>query len=629
MADQSAPNGGRAATAVSPILFAMVTILTVPVIVGILYFGREVLIPIILAVLLSFLLEPVVRWARRLRVGRLGAVILTVSIAFFAILGFGAVVVEEVSSLAADLPSYRYNLETKVRSLPELLPGNSVFRRAGNMLRELRNELAKFEKQPSHAETGNRENDTSTQTAPKPIPVQLTEPEPGPLQIVETIVGPLLQPLATSGLVIVFVIMILLDREDLRDRLLRLAGRGDLHKTTEAMDDAAQRIGRYLRSQLVVNACCGLPIWIGLTLIGIPNAALWGIMTLVLRFIPYLGIAIAASFPFALAIAVAPGWSLLIWTILLFVVIELVVSNIVEPRVYGDSTGVSSVALIAAATFWTWLWGPIGLLLSTPLTVCFVVLGRHVPQLEFLDVMLGNEPVLSPAESLYQRMLARDPEEATQQAEEFAKENSLAAFFDEVAIPALGRAQADSDRGALPQERRRDLTEGFRIMLENLSDTAEEDSDQSELSRKVAVICVAGRNELDEAAALCLAHLLEARLGIGGVMVLSADTLASDSLSFPPLRNAALVCLSLISTGSPVRARYLVRRVRRRAPRAAVIVGFWGSSSELPAKEATLATTADVVTFSLRDGLEKIYEIVPPEDHQSPMAASHQSGASA
>jgi len=363
-------------------------------------------------------------------------------------------------------------------------------------------------------------------------------------------------------------------------------------------------------------------------LIGIPNAALWGIMTLVLRFIPYLGIAIAASFPLALAIAVAPGWSLLIWTILLFVVIELVVSNIVEPRVYGDSTGVSSVALIAAATFWTWLWGPIGLLLSTPLTVCFVVLGRHVPQLEFLDVMLGNEPVLSPAESLYQRMLARDPEEATQQAEEFAKENSLASFFDEVAIPALGRAQVDSDRSALPRERRRDVTEGFRIMLENLSDTAEEESDQSELSRKVAIICVAGRNEFDEAAALCLAHLLEARRGIGGVMVLSADTLASDSLSFPSLRSAALVCLSLISTGSPVRARYLVRRVRRRAPRATVIVGFWGSTTELPAKEVALATTADFVTFSLCDALETIGEIMPLEDHQSPMAASHQSGAS-
>jgi predicted PurR-regulated permease PerM len=629
MADQSAPNEGRAATAVPPTLFVMVTILTVPVIVGILYFGREVLIPIILAVLLSFLLEPVVRWARRLRVGRLGAVILTVSIAFFAILGFGAVVVEEVSSLAAELPSYRYNLEAKVRSLPELLPGNSVFRRASNMLLDLHKELIKFEKQPSPAGSSNAESDTSAQAAPKPVPVQLTEPELGPLQIVETIVGPLLQPLATSGLVIVFVIMILLDQEDLRDRLLRLAGRGDLHKTTEAMDDAAQRIGRYLRSQVIVNACCGLPIWLGLTLIGIPNAALWGIMTLVLRFIPYLGIIIAASFPLALAIAIAPGWGLLGWTILLFVAIELVVSNIVEPRIYGGSTGVSSVALIAAATFWTWLWGPIGLLLSTPLTVCLVVLGRHVPQLEFLDVMLGNEPVLSPMESLYQRMLARDPEEATQQAEEFAKENSLAAFFDEVAIPALGRAQADSDRGALPQERRRDVTEGFRIMLENLSDTAEEDSDQSELPRKVAIICVAGRNELDEAAALCLAHLLEARRGIGGLMVLSADTLTSDSLSFPPLRSAALVCLSLISTGSPVRARYFVRRVRRRAPRAAVIVGFWGSSSELPAKEVTLATTADFVTFSLCDALEKIDEIVPPEDHQSPMAASHQSGASA
>ena len=629
MSDLSKSNDDRSTVGTSSTLLFTLMILTVPVIFGILYFGREVLIPIILAVLLSFLLAPAVRSARRLRIGRLGAVILTVSIAFLAILGFSAVVVEEVSSFAAELPSYQYNLETKVRSLPDLLPGNGVFRRAGNVLSKLSSELTKFGKQPSPAETASGQSDTSPQAAPKPIPVQLTEPELGPLQIVETIVGPLLQPLATSGLVIVFVIMILLDREDLRDRLLRLAGRGDLHKTTEAMDDAAQRIGRYLRSQLIVNACCGLPIWIGLALIGIPNAALWGIMTLVLRFIPYLGIVIAASFPLALAIAVAPGWELLVWTVALFVAIELVVSNIVEPRIYGGSTGVSSVALIAAATFWTWLWGPIGLLLSTPLTVCLVVLGRHVPQLEFLDVMLGNEPVLSPMESLYQRMLARDPEEATEQAEEFAKENSLAAFFDEVAIPALGRAQADSDRGALPQERRRDVTEGFRIMLENLSDSAEEDSDQSELPRRVAIICIAGRNELDEAAALCLAHLLEAHRGMGQVMVFSSDALASNSLSCPPLRSAALVCLSLISTGSPVRARYLVRRVRRRAPRAAVIVGFWGSSPELPAKEVTLATTADFVTFSLCEALEKIDEIVPPEDHQSPMTASHQSGASA
>jgi predicted PurR-regulated permease PerM len=215
------------------------------------------------------------------------------------------------------------------------------------------------------------------------------------------------------------------------------------------MNDAAQRISRYLLSQLVVNISCGLPIGLGLTLIGIPNAALWGILVVLLRFIPYLGIVIAAAFPLALAIAVAPGWMLFVWTALLFVGIELVVANLVEPLVYGGSTGLSSVALIAAATFWTWLWGPIGLLLSTPMTVCLVVLGRHVSQLQFLNVMLGNEPVLTPVETFYQRILANDPEEATEQAEEFAKNSSLTEFFDEVAILALARAQADSDRGVL------------------------------------------------------------------------------------------------------------------------------------------------------------------------------------
>jgi hypothetical protein len=215
-----------------------------------------------------------------------------------------------------------------------------------------------------------------------------------------------------------------------------------LHRTTEAMNDAAQRISRYLMSQLVVNISCGLPIGLGLTLIGIPNAALWGILVVLLRFVPYLGIVIAAAFPLALAIAVAPDWMLLLWTALLFAGIELVVANLVEPLVYGGTTGLSSVALIAAATFWTWLWGPIGLLLSTPMTVCLVVLGRHVPPLQFLNVLLGSEPVLTPAETFYQRILANDPEEATEQAEEFANNSSLTEFFDEVAIPALARAQA-------------------------------------------------------------------------------------------------------------------------------------------------------------------------------------------
>ena len=450
MADQSPPSDGRGQPGAPRALPAVLTLLVSAVIVAILYFAREVVIPITLAVLLSLLLAPPVRWLQRRGLGRISSVAVAVTVAFLVILGFGGIVVQEVSSLAQGLQNYRYNLQTKVQSFPNLVPGRGVFHRATEMLHELRSEMTNSEIKPSTLESRALPTDQL-----KPVPVQIQPPELEPLQIVEGIIEPLLRPLATSGLVILFVILILLDRQDLRDRLIRLAGRGDLQRITEAMDDAAQRISRYLRSQLLVNASCAVPIGLGLTVIGIPNAALWAIMTLVLRFIPYLGIVIAASLPLALAIAVAPGWNLLLWTILLFVIVELVVSNVVEPFVYGDTTGVSPVALIAATTFWTWLWGPIGLLLSTPMTVCLAVLGRHVPQLQFLHVVLGNQPALTPEETFYQRMLANDPEEATQQAEEFAKEKSLAAFFDEVAVPALARAQADSDRGALPPDRRK------------------------------------------------------------------------------------------------------------------------------------------------------------------------------
>ncbi len=600
----------------------MVAVLVAAVVVAALYFAREVFVPIILAVLLSFLLAPVVRWLRRLRIGRVTAVGFTVLIAFLAIAGFAAVVVGEVSSLAQQLPEYRYNLQTKIRSLPGIVPGGGVFRRAVQTLQDLGKELANSESR------GAPQTDSPSATAPppKPIPVQIQEPESGPLQIVESVVGPLLQPMAAAGLVVVFVIMILLEREDLRDRLLRLAGRGDLHRTTEAMNDAAQRISRYLLSQLVVNISCGLPIGIGLTVIGIPNAALWAIMTVVLRFIPYLGIVIAAAFPLTLAIAVAPGWTLLVWTAILFLAVELIVSNVVEPLVYRGTTGLSSVALIAAATFWTWLWGPIGLLLSTPMTVCLVVLGRHVPQLQFLDVILGNEPVLTPEETFYQRILANDPEEATEQAEEFAKERSLIDFFDEVVIPALARAQADSDRGVLAPDSRTTFKEGIWTLLENLSEDEKDDDSSPESGRRPqpergpAIVCVAGRNDLDEAAALLLAHLLRLESHNEIAPPLSSAALSSDASYLPLLKNASVVCLSLISTSSPARARYLVRRIRRRAPRARVLVGFWGAAGqeELVAQPAA-ASTADIVAFSLRDAVANIAPIPTVDSVPAPV----------
>ena len=618
MADQAPEFDGRAGSDLPRGMFGMLAVLVAATVIAILYFAREVFVPITLAILLSFLLAPAVRWLRRLRVGRVTAVGFTAMLAFMAIAGFAAVVVGEISSLAQQLPEYRYNLQTKIRSLPGMVPGGGVYRRATEMFRELSKELSRVGTQ------GAAESPRSATGAPepqpaKPMPVQVVAPEPGPLQIVESIIGPLLQPMAAGGLVIVFVIMILLEREDLRDRLLRLAGRRDLHRTTEAMNDAAQRISRYLLSQLVVNISCGLPIGIGLTLIGIPNAALWGILVVLLRFIPYLGIVIAAAFPLALAIAVDPGWMLLVWTALLIVCIELLVANLVEPLVYGGTTGLSPVALIAAATFWTWLWGPIGLLLSTPMTVCLVVLGRHVPQLQFLNVMLGNEPVLTPVETFYQRILANDPEEATEQAEEFAKNSSLSEFFDEVAIPALARAQADSDRGVLSFEDRATFASAIECMVENLL----EDEDAGAAPEHAAgpkpegfsgMVCVAGRNELDQAAALLLVNVLRMERHIDIGAPLSADALSADTAYFPFFKDASVVCLSLISTSSPARARFLVRRIRRRAPRARILVGFWGSRTrEAVSEEMARAISVQAVAFSLRDAVTTIESLLTIE----------------
>ncbi len=290
------------------------------------------------------------------------------------------------------------------------------------------------------------------------------------MQIISTVIGPLISPLATAGIVIVFVIFMLLKREDLRDRLIRLTGSRGLPRTTQALEDAAQRVGRYLLMQLVVNTAYAVPIGVGLWLIGIPNPILWGLLCALMRFVPYIGPIVAAFFPLALSIAIDPGWTTLLLTGALFIVVELIINYSLEPWLYGSSTGLSPIAIITAAVFWTWLWGPIGLLLSTPLTVCLVVLGRHVPQLAFLDVMLGDAPALSPPELLYRRLLAGDPHEATERAEDYLRTHSLAAFYDDVAVPALGLAEADRAEFHLTEEQRVRVGDSAFVLIDNLAE---------------------------------------------------------------------------------------------------------------------------------------------------------------
>jgi len=394
------------------LLSAVATAILAAIIVMVLYFGREIIIPIALAILLSFVLAPLVGLLQRVRIPRGLAVVSVVIIAFALIFAMGSLLATQLAQLAGDLPRYQSTISEKIQSFRETTAGRGTLERASGMLKDLSKELDK----PKEAASALGVGAGAKGATPKPVPVEVLQPDPGASESLQSLISPLLHPLATTGIIVIFVIFILLQREDLRNRLIRLAGSHDLQRTTAALDDAASRLSRLFLIQLLLNGSFGIVIGIGLWVIGVPSAILWGILAAVLRFVPYIGAAIAAAFPLALAVAVDPTWSMLLWTIALFLVVEPVVGHVVEPMVYGHSTGLSPVAVVASATFWTALWGPIGLVLATPLTVCLVVLGRHVERLEFLDVMFGDRPALSPPEIFYQRMLAGDPTEASEKA---------------------------------------------------------------------------------------------------------------------------------------------------------------------------------------------------------------------
>ena len=592
------------------------------IVVGALYFGRDVFVPLALAGLLCFALAPLITALRRRGLPRTPAVITVVILAFLGIFAFGFVVAGQVYQLGASLPRYEYNIREKVGSLQSGAPGGSLIERAAEVLRDLRQDIEDATQPPTEEQGTSPLQPEASE--PDPIPVQVRQPDPAPLQMLQTVVGPLVQPLATTGIVIVFVVFMLLQREDLRDRFIRLVGSRDLHRTTQALGDAAERVGRYLLMQLLVNVAYGIPIGIGLWLIGVPNPLLWGMLSVVLRFVPFIGPILAAAFPLALSIAVDPGWTMLLWTAALFIVLEMISGNIVEPWLYGASTGLSSIAILAAAVFWTWLWGPVGLLLSTPLTVCLVVLGRHVPQFGFLNVLLGSEPVLEPAESLYQRLLAGDPDEATERAEEFLKSHPILTYYDEVAIPALSMFEHDRARGVLTDERRMLVAAAALTLVDNLSE--HEDADASEatetsegqLSRtdpalalyvvptwKVRrVLCVGGRGNLDDVAAAILAQLLE-RCGIG-TRVASFQAIATGTYATLDLSGIEVVCLSYMNPDSIAHARYAVRRLRRRT-NVPILVGFWSVDAADPkAPDLVAATRSNLAATSLSDAIEEL-----------------------
>ena len=647
MPDVAPPTGEQdrpAAAAAGAPSSALRTLVVGVIVVPALYIGRDVFVPLALAILLSFALGPLVILLRRWHFGRVPSIIASVTLAFLVICGIGVLLGGQLAELAQTLPQYETNIAQKIHSLRGTAVDSGIVGRASVMLKQLGNEITKTAEGADDLKTGipgaSKPGEQKT-----PILVEIHQTDPSAIEVVERIVGPLLQPLTTAGIVIVFVIFFLLQRADLRDRFIRLEGSRDLRRTTEALDDAARRLSRYLLVQTAINAGVGLLIAAGLWLIGVPNPILLGVLAMLLRFVPYIGPFIAVGLSSIVAIAVDPGWSMLLWTIGLFAVAEVTAGQVVEPQLYSRSTGLSAVAVVVAAVFWTWLWGPVGLLLSTPLTVCLVVLGRHVDRLAFLDVILGDQPALAPEESFYQRMLAGDPDEAAGQAEEFLKDKPLSAYYDDVAIKGLALAQLDVNRGTLDHQHRVQIKEAVDGVVDDLSD--HDDAPPAAVAetaatlapppvpsreeftpawRKGAVMCIAGRGSLDEAAATMLAQLLEKR-GIGARVVASAAVSPANLLKLDAT-GVQLMCLSYLEPGGFTNARYLARRLRRKLPGARIFVGFWtltDESAEL--RQALAATGADLVVTSLRGAVEKIADAASEAASHRPPAVDRQQNA--
>ncbi|MGG5810149.1 AI-2E family transporter [Falsiroseomonas sp. CW058] len=583
-------------------------------VVAALYLGRDLFVPLVLAVLMAFVLAPLAGLLGRLGLPRVAAVLLAVLAGVGVIVALAVMVVRQVAALAGDLPRYASVMGAKLEAL-------------------------RLDELVAQAEAGlkgitdifSRGVDPFRPPAPAPV-----APGASPLDVLAHVAEPVLEPLATAGIVVVFALFILLYREDLRDRLIRLAGARDLHRTMGAMDDAAHRLSRLFLSQLTLNAAFGVVIAAVLWVLGLPGALLWGLLAGLMRFVPFVGTFIAVVPPVILALAADPGWGLAIAVLVLFLVSEPLMGQLAEPLIFGRSTGLSPLSVILAATFWTFMWGPIGLLLATPLTVLLVVLGRHVPQLEFLDVMLGNKPPLAPEESFYQRALEGDADALVAQARTHLREGgSLVAWHDEVALRGLALAEADWSREVLEPERLDVVRAQVEALLDELAETprAESESQLPAAWREPgAVLCVPGRGRLDDLAAAVAAQAL-AQAGFGATPIPRGVLEGEPDPRLDPAR-VRLCCLSVLEEGSSATAaRYFLRRLRRQVPGVQVVLGLWHAPADSPmlaelrAQGGAPGGAADSIVTSVREVIalcqaEATAEAAPPAPAPAPAPTS-------
>ena len=587
--------------------------------IAVLYFARQILVPIALALLFAFLLSPVVKIVQHLRIPRIPAVLFVLMVAFGVAVGTGWAVTDQLIDIINELPQFRDNIHAKIIAVQG--PG-SVSKLLAS-IEDLGKELTSTPpSQPRAAPRKLPKSARSAAPAPdnpaSPQKVELVQPPPNALQSLRNFAGPLVGPLETAGLVLIFTLFMLIDQDDLRNRLLGLIGQQQIHLTTKAMDDAGKRVSRYLLLQFVVNATFGIVIALGLFFIGLPNILLWGVIAMLLRFLPYIGPVIAAALPFMLAVATTEGWQRPLLVLGMFLVVEIITGNLIEPMVYGAHTGLSAVAILVAAIFWTALWGPVGLILSTPLTVCLSVLGRYSPHLQFLEILLGDEPVLSMDALFYQRLLALNQRDALNIVETFLKDKPLVDLYDQVIVPALAMAEQDRHGGQLEAKREEFIVQSIHEFVTELSESGAgpvgrkaerlivpEEETNPVVRKECRVFSLAAHDAADEITAAMLAQLV-GREGFPSLAFPYTES-AVELLEGLAPQAGDVICVSSVPPLALTHARRMSQTIREAFPDVALFVGLWSyPAATSHTLERLQQSTGSIVLTSMAEAIKQI-----------------------
>lgn len=598
----------RFSSSVSAGRWSILPLVILAAVIVVMYLARQVLIPFAFAIVLSLIWSPPVNWLQKLHLGRLPAVILVVIISLAIAGGIGWVILNQLIAVVNELPDYQQNIHSKIVSLSSSTNGS--LSRAAESVQRISKELSTPQTAEPAARVENGKRNLSMRNQPAvPVPVQIVDKPTSNLDYLADLVRQFVGSFALGGIVLIFSVFLLIERQDVRDRLLRLVGLGQLNLMTRALDDATQRVSRYLLLQFAVNAGFGLVIGLSLYFIGLPFAALWGAVAGFLRIVPYVGTLVAGTLPLLLAIAVFNGWMAPLFVFALFAVLELVLGNWIEPRLYGAHTGVSSLAILVTTVFWTILWGPAGLILSMPLTVCVVVLGRYVPQVSFLHILLGDEPALAAEMQVYQRLLALDREEVQGVVEMFLKQHTLLELYDSVLVPALTMAEQDRHKGAVDGVHERFIFLSVKEMIAEFSEYMPVPppplTNEPIASPSCCVLCLPASDEADEITAAMLAQLLEGE----GIPAIAFPVGIGMHETFALLQPQAddVICVSALPPFAFAQARIQARQLRLKFPGCRLLIGVWGFAGDVKkALDRFEHSRPDGLSVSLTDAVNRL-----------------------